>query len=164
MTADVADPFHILHREHADDAACALRRICIHADDAGERVRRTHEIGVCLLRQRHVGGVAALSADENIILHARLGRRATLRFCIHALFRNALSGLSLIHILENFNNRRLVLESTHDVTASRATEHRLRLLLSELTHRVRNTLAVIPAIARHTLRNCKSKEDFVRCV
>lgn len=63
--------------------------------------------------------------------------------------------------LENFNNRRLVLESTHDVTASRATEHRLRLLLSELTHRVRNTLAVIQAIARHTLRNSKSKEDFV---
>jgi two-component system CheB/CheR fusion protein len=54
-----------------------------------------------------------------------------------------------------------VLESTHDVTASRATEHRLRLLLSELTHRVRNTLAVIQAIARHTLRNSKSKEDFV---
>jgi two-component system CheB/CheR fusion protein len=63
--------------------------------------------------------------------------------------------------LENFNNRRLVLESTHDVTASRATEHRLRLLLSELTHRVRNTLAVIQAIARHTLRNSQSKEDFV---
>jgi two-component system CheB/CheR fusion protein len=63
--------------------------------------------------------------------------------------------------LENFNNRRLVLESTHDVTASRATECRLRLLLSELTHRVRNTLAVIQAIARHTLRNSQSKEDFV---
>jgi two-component system CheB/CheR fusion protein len=63
--------------------------------------------------------------------------------------------------LEDFDNRRLVLESTHDVTANRATERRLRLLLSELTHRVRNTLAVIQAIARHTLRNSQSKEDFV---
>ena len=63
--------------------------------------------------------------------------------------------------LENFNGRRLVLESTRDVTARRAAEHRLRLLLGELTHRVRNTLAVIQAIARHTMRNSKSKEDFV---
>jgi two-component system, chemotaxis family, CheB/CheR fusion protein len=63
--------------------------------------------------------------------------------------------------LENFNGRRLVLESIRDVTASRASEARLRLLLSELTHRVRNTLAVIQAIARHTQRGSRSKEDFV---
>ncbi len=62
--------------------------------------------------------------------------------------------------LENFNGRRLVLESTRDVTARRASERRLQLLLGELTHRVRNTLAVIQAIARHTMRNSKSKEDF----
>ena len=62
--------------------------------------------------------------------------------------------------LENFNGRRLVLESTRDVTARRASERRLKLLLGELTHRVRNTLAVIQAIARHTMRNSKSKEDF----
>jgi two-component system, chemotaxis family, CheB/CheR fusion protein len=63
--------------------------------------------------------------------------------------------------LENFNGRRLVLESIRDVTASRAAERRLRLLLAELTHRVRNTLAVIQAIARHTMRASRSKEDFV---
>jgi two-component system, chemotaxis family, CheB/CheR fusion protein len=63
--------------------------------------------------------------------------------------------------LANFNGRRLVLESTRDVTARRAAERRLRLLLAELTHRVRNTLAVIQAIARHTMRNTKTKEDFV---
>ena len=62
--------------------------------------------------------------------------------------------------LENFGGRRLVLESTHDVTARHTSERRLRLLLGELTHRVRNTLAVIQAIARHTMRNSKSKEDF----
>jgi two-component system CheB/CheR fusion protein len=63
--------------------------------------------------------------------------------------------------LETFNGRRLVLESTRDVTAREATERRLRLLLSELTHRVRNTLAVIQAIARHTVRNSKSMDDFL---
>src|SRR5262249_13116434 len=34
-------------------------------------------------------------------------------------------------------------------------------LLGELTHRVRNTLAVIQAIARHTVRNSKSLDDFL---
>jgi two-component system, chemotaxis family, CheB/CheR fusion protein len=63
--------------------------------------------------------------------------------------------------LESFDGRRLVLESTRDVTARRATEHRLRLLLGELTHRVRNTLAVIQAIARHTLRGSKTQREFV---
>jgi two-component system, chemotaxis family, CheB/CheR fusion protein len=63
--------------------------------------------------------------------------------------------------LENFNGQRLVLESTRDVSAREAANRRQRLLLGELTHRVRNTLAVIQAIARHTMRNSQSKEDFV---
>ncbi len=63
--------------------------------------------------------------------------------------------------LENFNDRRLVLESTRDVTARRAAERRQRLLLNELTHRVRNTLTVIQAVAHHSLRSSASKEDFV---
>jgi len=63
--------------------------------------------------------------------------------------------------LETFNGRRLVLESTRDVTAREAAEQRLRLLLGELTHRVRNTLAVIQAIVRHTVRNSKSLNDFL---
>jgi two-component system, chemotaxis family, CheB/CheR fusion protein len=63
--------------------------------------------------------------------------------------------------LQNFDGRRLVLESTRDVTAHRTSEQRLRLLLSELAHRVRNTLAVIQAIARHTQRNSKSMQDFI---
>ena len=62
--------------------------------------------------------------------------------------------------LENFNGRRLVLESTRDVTARLASERRQHLLLGELTHRVRNSIAVIQAIARHTMRDSESKEDF----
>jgi len=63
--------------------------------------------------------------------------------------------------VESFDGRRLVLESTRDVTARRAVERRLRVLLGELTHRVRNTLAVIQAIARHTLRGSTSPQEFV---
>ncbi len=43
--------------------------------------------------------------------------------------------------LESFSGRRLVLESTRDATAQRTFEQRQRLLMSELTHRVRNVLA-----------------------
>ena len=54
-----------------------------------------------------------------------------------------------------------MLESTRDITESRTSEQRQRLLMGELTHRVRNILAVIQAIARHTLRSSPAKEDFV---
>jgi len=63
--------------------------------------------------------------------------------------------------LETFEGRRLVLESTRDVTESRTWERRQRLLMSELSHRVRNILTVIQAVARHTLRSSPRTEDFV---
>ena len=44
----------------------------VDADDAGESVRRAHEIGVGLVRQRNIGGVAAVAAHQNVVLHARL--------------------------------------------------------------------------------------------
>jgi two-component system CheB/CheR fusion protein len=43
-----------------------------------------------------------------------------------------------------------------------AGEGRQRLLMSELTHRVRNTLAVIQAIARHTLRGNQPKDELIK--
>ncbi len=43
-----------------------------------------------------------------------------------------------------------------------AGEDRQRLLLSELTHRVRNSLAVIQAIARHTLRGNQPREEELK--
>jgi two-component system, chemotaxis family, CheB/CheR fusion protein len=57
--------------------------------------------------------------------------------------------------LETFDNVRLVLESTRDITERRASDRRQRLLMNELTHRVKNTLTVIQSIARHTLRRGK---------
>jgi two-component system, chemotaxis family, CheB/CheR fusion protein len=63
--------------------------------------------------------------------------------------------------LETFDSVRLVLESTRDITERRAADRRQHLLLSELTHRVRNILTVIQAIARHTLRRSKATESII---
>jgi two-component system, chemotaxis family, CheB/CheR fusion protein len=59
------------------------------------------------------------------------------------------------------NGRRLVLESTRDITGRKRWEEQQKLLLDELSHRVRNTLAVVQSMARQTLRNTNSSADFV---
>jgi two-component system CheB/CheR fusion protein len=55
---------------------------------------------------------------------------------------------------------RYVLESTQDVTESRAWEVRQRLLLGELTHRVKNVLAIVQAMVHQTWRTSGSRDDF----
>jgi two-component system, chemotaxis family, CheB/CheR fusion protein len=63
--------------------------------------------------------------------------------------------------LEEMDGRRLVLESTHDVTGQRASDRRQKLLLSELVHRVKNTLAVVQSLAHQTARATDSLDDFM---
>jgi two-component system CheB/CheR fusion protein len=58
-------------------------------------------------------------------------------------------------------SRRLVLESTRDVTDQKRAERRNELLLGELSHRVSNTLAVVQSVARQTLRTAGSSDAFV---
>lgn len=65
-------------------------------------------------------------------------------------------------VLEAMGGRRLALESTRDVTDRRRWESQQQMLLGELSHRVRNTLAVVQAIAHQSLRSSKSGEEFVR--
>ena len=50
-------------------------------------------------------------------------------------------------LLERFGARRLVLESTRDISDRKAWDERQQLLLGELAHRVKNTLAVVQSIA-----------------
>ena len=64
-------------------------------------------------------------------------------------------------VLNTMGGKRLALESTRDVTERRQFEKRQQLLLGELAHRVRNTLAVVQAIAHQSLRTSKSSEQFV---
>lgn len=63
-------------------------------------------------------------------------------------------------ILESIDGRQLALESTRDVTEHKVWEGQQRLLLRELTHRVKNTLAVVQSIAHQTQRNSKSFDEF----
>jgi PAS domain S-box-containing protein len=48
----------------------------------------------------------------------------------------------------------------HDVTQRREAEARQKLLLEELNHRVKNTLATVQSLARNTARNCTTAADF----
>jgi two-component system CheB/CheR fusion protein len=48
-----------------------------------------------------------------------------------------------------------------DMTERRAMQEQHQLLLGELTHRVKNTLAVVQSIARQTLRNTPSLDQFI---
>jgi two-component system CheB/CheR fusion protein len=64
-------------------------------------------------------------------------------------------------VLDSVGGRRLALESTRDVTEHREWEKSQRLLLGELTHRVKNTLTVVEAIAHQTQRTSKSTKEFV---
>ncbi len=65
-------------------------------------------------------------------------------------------------VLENLGGKRLALESTRDVTERKQWERRQQLLLGELAHRVRNTLAVVQAIAHQSMRASQSGEEFVQ--
>jgi two-component system CheB/CheR fusion protein len=64
-------------------------------------------------------------------------------------------------VLESTAGRRLALESIRDVTERRLWEQRQQLLLRELTHRVKNTLAVVQAIAHQTMRSRGSIDDLI---
>jgi PAS domain S-box-containing protein len=48
-----------------------------------------------------------------------------------------------------------------DVTAEQSTTQRTRLLLRELNHRVKNTLAMLQSLARQTLRQTSDPQEFM---
>jgi two-component system, chemotaxis family, CheB/CheR fusion protein len=65
-------------------------------------------------------------------------------------------------VLQSMGGKRLALESTRDVTERNQWDRRQQLLLGELAHRVRNTLAVVQAIAHQSMRTSKTSEEFVQ--
>ena len=65
-------------------------------------------------------------------------------------------------VLDRVDGRRFALESTRDITERKTFEGRQQLLLRELTHRIKNTLAVVQAIAHQTQRYSQSPEDFIK--
>jgi two-component system CheB/CheR fusion protein len=63
-------------------------------------------------------------------------------------------------IFETIGGQELALESTRDVTERKAWETQQKLLLGELTHRVKNTLTVVQSISHQTRRFSKTFEEF----
>lgn len=55
---------------------------------------------------------------------------------------------------------RMIIGTFQDVTDRQNAELRQKMLLDELNHRVKNSLATIQSIASHTLRHAASPEDF----
>ena len=84
MPAEIADPVHVLRGQHADHAGRLQRRRGIDADDAGEGMGRTDEIGIGLVRQRRVGDIAAVPANEDIVLDADVLRLVVLGGGVHS--------------------------------------------------------------------------------
>lgn len=56
----------------------------------------------------------------------------------------------------------LILIAKEDITGRRDAERHQELLVGELSHRVKNTLAIVQSIATQTLRNSKDFEQFDR--
>lgn len=57
--------------------------------------------------------------------------------------------------------RKLVLETNRDVTDRRRADEYRDLLVAELNHRVKNTLAIVQSLATQTARTTKSISEFV---
>jgi PAS domain S-box-containing protein len=62
--------------------------------------------------------------------------------------------------LIDLGGRSLVLETNRDITARRKADELTRLLLGELDHRVKNTLAIVQSIASQTARRAVSLRSF----
>jgi two-component system CheB/CheR fusion protein len=62
--------------------------------------------------------------------------------------------------LATVNGRRLVLETVRDISDRKAWDRTQQMMLDELSHRVKNTLAVVQAIAAQTIRTSDTAEEF----
>jgi two-component system CheB/CheR fusion protein len=64
--------------------------------------------------------------------------------------------------LVSTDGRRYGLESVRDITDKKRMEERQQLLVTELTHRVKNMLAVVQGMVHQTSHNSDSAQDFVK--
>src|SRR5258708_2916433 len=53
---------------------------------------------------------------------------------------------------------------TRDITRRKQAEMRQDLLIAELDHRVKNVLARVGAVVRHTRRRCGTTDEFVKAL
>lgn len=64
--------------------------------------------------------------------------------------------------LIDIGGRRVILETSRDITERRQADETRTLLIGELNHRVKNTLAIVQSIAAQTARTSVAPDRFVR--
>lgn len=64
--------------------------------------------------------------------------------------------------LVRIGGRDLVLETNRDITERRRSDELRNVLIGELNHRVKNTLAIVQSLASQSARNAASPQQFVR--
>ncbi|WP_319529911.1 HWE histidine kinase domain-containing protein [uncultured Cohaesibacter sp.] len=92
-----------------------------------------------------------LSSDEDVSFEFRV--RSTGRYL-----------LALCHVLESDDEGKpsKLLGVVIDLTNSKQSEAKMRLLLREVNHRVKNMLAILQSLAGQTLRHSQTPEGFTR--
>ncbi|MGE0233184.1 MAG: sensor histidine kinase [Flavobacteriaceae bacterium] len=76
--------------------------------------------------------------------------------------RRWLLGLGRVHDRAEDGTARSMFGIYLDITERKAAERKTRLLLRELNHRVKNTLAILQSVAQQTLRRSRNPTEFSR--
>ncbi len=103
------------------------------------------ELRTLLHASRASDGIEAVTVDHEF---KRLGRRAMV--------------VSVRRLARGGERPELILLAIDDVTARKDTEQHRDLLVDELRHRVKNTLATVQALAWQTARNSPTLPDFTK--
>jgi PAS domain S-box-containing protein len=85
----------------------------------------------------------SLGGGENLVVHTKSGREIPVEI-----------GLNPIMV----NGKPLAIVAIVDISERKRADAQRELLLAELNHRVKNTLAVVQALARHTFKEKQSAE------
>ncbi|MFB2550108.1 sensor histidine kinase [Ensifer soli] len=110
--------------------------------------------------------VEAIHPDDRVKMMERLRAAMKADEEYDGIFRERrkgrwLLGRGRVHERDEKGNPTLFLGINIDVTAEQQTIQRTRLLLRELNHRVKNTLAMLQSLARQTLRQTSDPQEFM---
>ncbi|MBD8556576.1 GAF domain-containing protein [Rhizobium sp. CFBP 8762] len=109
---------------------------------------------------------AAIHADDRTLALDRLREAMKLDEEYDSVFRSAstgrwLMGRGRVHERDKNGAASVFLGVNIDVTEAQSSNQRTRLLLRELNHRVKNTLAMLQSLARQTLRTTSDPKEFM---
>lgn len=157
------------------DSAAFLRGVlettpeCIKIVDRDGRLLQMNDAGLAMIgapsfESVRQGEVFALIAPEDrprwIALHERVCAGESLVWTFDVIGLNGVRRPMETHAVpfQMPDGETAQLAVTRDISARRAAEAQQQLLINELNHRVKNTLAIVQAVARLSLRDARSPE------